>query len=192
MPSAAFKLLLVEGGDEEAVCRWLTGKSLWTSFGCWVASSDSRLPAVAAAAALAPNFAFAESRAVILDAEGDLSRALDIADRTLTAMGGASPGHGKVAGGPKSGLFVSPDGVSLGSLETLCRAAATDVAAAKCTDAYEACVKPLTLRAQQDKRWVAAYIAAVLGPRKYIADAIDAGLFDRAPFSALQAFLAAL
>jgi hypothetical protein len=195
MPSVPFKLLIVEGGDEEVVCKWLIGDPFWKSYWCWNASSRERLPGVAEAATNDANFTSAASVGVVFDVEGDIAGAIDIAEQTFKVLGSGNPGHAKfISGTKKFGLFMSPDGSSPGAVENLCRKAATRAEAAQCVNAYENCsgVVPLALTAHADKRWVNAYIAAVLGPRKFLPDALAEGLFDPAPFVDLKTFLLAL
>ena len=142
-----------------------------------------------------PNFEYAESVRVVFDVEADLNRAGDMAERTFQAFGSSSPGHGRFAGDTRRcGLFLVPDGASTGGLENLCRPAASRADVARCVDAFEACsgVVALPLTAQRAKRWVNAYIEAVLGPRKYLRDALAESLFKEDAFKELKQFLLAL
>jgi hypothetical protein len=54
MPSAGFGLLLVEGGDELAVCKILAGAA-WSQLCCWKANGRD-LPNLARLARNDPNF----------------------------------------------------------------------------------------------------------------------------------------
>jgi hypothetical protein len=194
-PEGPFRLLFVEGGDEEAVCEWLIGPTDWTSFRCWIPENPNVLPGLARLAHQDANIGGAQSVGLVLDTESDIKRALEIARGVFAAFGASVPAHAGFASTvPKCGLFVSPDGSSHGAIETLCRQAAADTNAARCVDAYESCagVKSLDLPAQRDKRWVTTYIAATLGPTKRLPEALKANLFDPLAFASLKNFLLAL
>lgn len=195
MPGASFSLLLVEGGDESAVSRALLPP---TSTVClWVARGRSDLPRLARLASLDPNFRFARRVAILLDTEEAISDAIAIAAAAYGALGSAAfPAHAMFSSDPVPiGVFVAPDGVSPGSIETLCRAAVTDVAVAACVDALVACggTRQPT-QALRDKAWMQAYLAMRKEPCRFHEafgnpPAVEPG---HAVFGPLRAFLAQL
>lgn len=109
-PSAPFGLLLVEGGDERAVCEALVGAKEWAGLHCWYGSGRDDLPALAQLAAADPNARFARAVGVLLDVENDRERALAIAAATLAAFGATgAPTHGVLSGSPRPlGAFSHP------------------------------------------------------------------------------------
>jgi len=108
LPATSFGLLLVEGGDERAICQALTG-SAWASLCCRIAYGRD-LPTQARLARLDPNFSHARSVGVVLDVEHDVDGARRLASDTLIALGAATTlVHGELAGEPRMGAFLSPD-----------------------------------------------------------------------------------
>lgn len=70
---------------------------------------------------------------------------------------------GVVEGVDRSGWYLLPGNGQTGAIETLLRRTATPEATA-CVDALFACTpNPGRTRAQQDKAWVAAWLAATVG-----------------------------
>lgn len=174
-PSKPFGLLLVEGGDEEWLCKAVAGPESWQELCCWKASGRDDLKALALLAKNAPNFGHARSVGLVLDAEGDPAASLRLAEQILAELGNSQPlVHGAVAGQPlRCGVFMSPDGRSPGSSETLCRAAVRDLKVAACVDALVACsAVPHTTRALADKAWFQAYFAMFPEPHRF-GDAFD-------------------
>jgi hypothetical protein len=97
MPATAFGLLLVEGGDELAVCQIMAGQT-WSSLCGWKADSRD-LPNLARLARNDPNFRFARSVGVVLDVENDLTAAQNLANDTLAALGATGRAmHGVLTG----------------------------------------------------------------------------------------------
>ena len=199
MPATAFGLLLVEGGDELAVCQILAGPS-WSQLCGW--KSDGRdLPNLARLAQNDPNFRFARSVGVILDIENDDAAAHSLATETLAALGATGPAvHGVLTGSPRLGAFLTPDGTNLGAIETLCRQAVRDARLAACVDQLVGCAgTPHAAhgnpRVAEDKGWLRAYLGMILQPDLRFHQAfehpqgIDA---QHAAFASLQAFVLAL
>ena len=197
-PATSFGLLLVEGGDERAVCQAIAGPTLWPRLVCWNAQGRDQLVKLAAVAALDPNFQHARSVGVVLDMEDDGVGAHDIAQRTLAALGATSaPAHAVLQGSsPRLGAFLSPDGVANGCIETLCRKAVSDMKLAACVDALVLCAgAPHSVQAHADKGWLRAYLGMCADPNLRFHQALLAsGGIDpaHAAFDSLRAFLQAL
>jgi hypothetical protein len=197
-PAQPFALLLVEGGDERAVCEHVAGPSAWAGIVCWYRSGRDDLPGLARLAALDPNFSHARSIGLVLDVEDNLAAATAVAARTLAVFGAASiPTHGVLfAGPPQLGVFLSPDGASHGAIESLCRQAVRNNALAACVDQLVTCAgAPHALVARADKGWLRSYLGMTGDPslRFHQAftspDGIDPA---HAAFDGLRAFLRAL
>lgn len=198
LPAAPFGLLLVEGGDERAVCEAVAGASSWAGLHCWCASGQSDLPALGALAAADPNARHIRSIGVVLDAENSVHDAYAIAAKTLAAFdkSGALSRGALPAGPPTISAFLVPDGVSKGSIETLCKKAVRSSALAACVDALVACAgSPHTNQARADKGWLKAYLGMLPDPnlRFHQAFAIPDGIDpNHAVFDPLRTFLRAL
>lgn len=199
MPAAEFGLLLVEGGDEESVCRVLAGPA-WSGLCVWkVAGRD--FPGLARLAVNDSNFRFARSIGLVLDAENNVEEAESLAAETLRVLGASGPVvHGELNGTPRIGAFLTPDGTSPGSIETLCRRAVRDARFATCVDEMLRCAgMPHTAlgnaRAAEDKGWLRAYLGMTSEPdlRFYQAFEHPRGLDStHAAFASLRAFVLAL
>jgi hypothetical protein len=199
MPSASFGLLLVEGGDELAVCQVLAG-SAWHGLCGWKADGRD-LPNLARLAMLETNFGNARSIGIVLDAEHSLVSAQALVNDTLQVLGVTTPfNHGTLIGLPRVGAFVSPDGVGPGAIETLCREAVQDPKLAACVDQLVGCAgNPHSAhgnpRAAEDKGWLKAYIGMLSDPnlRFHQAFTHPQGIDASHPvFAPLRAFLLAL
>jgi hypothetical protein len=197
-PAAPFGLLLVEGGDERAVCEAVVSGTRWADLRCWYGSGRDDLPNLARLAALDPNSQYARAVGVVLDVEDDPARALALAASALAAFGASgAPVHGVLAGSPRPlGAFFAPDGTSPGSIETLCRQAIRDSRLATCVDALVACAgSPHALPARADKGWLRAYLGMLPDPNLRFhqafstADGIDPA---HAVFEPLRRFLLAI
>jgi len=199
MPSVDFGLLLVEGGDEVAICQMLAGPAS-SRLCCWKADGRD-LPNLARLARNDPNFLHARSVGVILDIENSVSAAHNLATETLAVLGAVSPVvHGVLTGAPRLGAFLSPNGASLGAIETLCRRAVRDQRLSACVDQLVGCAgNPHAThgnaRAAEDKGWLRAYLGMLSEPnlRFYQAfehpQGIDA---THTAFASLRAFILAL
>lgn len=158
MPTSSFGLLLVEGGDEEAVCRTLAGPA-WGHLCCWNAQGRQNLFGQAVLARNDANFRFAHSVGVVLDAENDVEEARGLATAALLQL----DFNGSLE------MFVVPDNASVGAIETLCRRAVRDHALARCVDQLVDCAgKPHSgrsnTRAVEDKGWLRAYLGMLDQP----------------------------
>jgi hypothetical protein len=201
-PDQPFGLLLVEGGDERGACENVAGPTTWAGLVCWYQHGRDNLPNLAGVATLAPNFRHARSIGVVLDVEDDLDKALDLASRTLAVFGATgTPAHGVVsAGSPRLGMFLSPDGSSQGSIETLCRHAVRDATLAKCVDALVGCAghphaSQRNAQVAADKGWLKAYLSMLPDPSLRFHQAFSTpGGIDPAheAFDPLRSFLGSL
>lgn len=195
-PAYPFSLLLVEGGDERVVCKEVAGAAVWAGLHCWIPQGREDMPKLAQIATLDPNFAFARRIGVVMDIEESLTEAQELAARTLKHFGGVgTPVHGQMSTGARPfGVFLSPDGTSLGSVETLCRQATRDRSLASCVDALLTCAgAPHTNQARLNKGWLQAYLAMLPKPRRFH-EAFSCGAVDPSHtcFDELRRFLCAL
>jgi len=162
LPRQPFGLLLVEGGDERALCEAIAGPTTWAGLFCWTASGRQDLKNLAALARLDPNFVHARSVGLVLDVEDDLQESLRIVADTLAALGHhAAVAHGILTEqSPQLGVFLAPDGATPGSIELLCRQAVRDPRLAACVDSLVACAQPRhSTVALAAKGWLNAYLA---------------------------------
>lgn len=199
MPATPFGLLLAEGGDEIAVCNVLAGNAA-TELCCWNARGRD-LVNLARLAMADPNFRYARSVGILIDVEDNLVSAQQLATATLGVLGGTTPFvHGVLSEtSPRVGAFLSPDGASPGSIETLCRQAVHDRALAACVDQLVACAgaphaNRSNARVAEDKGWLKAYLGMLPEPdlrfhQAFVSGGIDA---SHAAFDALRAFVRAL
>jgi hypothetical protein len=158
-------LLLVEGGDERAVCRALVDQATWAKVHCWQASGREDLPPLGALAARDPNFANAQSIGILLDAEDDFLAAQALAIQTVTALGGTASVERVFSGTPRIGFFIAPELGVAGCIETLCKRAVRSAAISTCVDSLVACVAPAHVTVgQQDKAWLKAYSSMLDNP----------------------------
>jgi len=177
-PTTPFGLLLVEGGDESWLCEAVAGPTVWKRLVCRYGSGATDLPVLATLAAKDPNIANARSVGVVLDMEDDPKEAYRIAQETLAAFGANTPPvHGVLAGQPRAlGAFLAPDGISLGSIEHLCRSAVRDPKLSACVDALVGCAQPQhSTTALGVKGWLNAYLAMCPDPRFRFYQAFTAG-----------------
>lgn len=200
MPSVPFGFLLVEGGDERAVCEAVAGPTIWPNICCWNAGGQGRLQSQAMLALRDSNFANARSVGLVLDVEDDLAAAMKVAGDTLAIFGHSTPVvHAALAGSPLLlGAFLVPDGASHGSIETLCRQAVRDRKLALCVDQLVQCAGIphrglLNARAKEDKGWIKAYLAMLPDPDLRFHQSFSTGLDPNSTvFNALRNFIQSL
>ena len=198
LPSRPFGLLLVEGGDERALCEALVGPTAWAGLFCWTASGRQDLKNLAALARLDPNFVHARSVGLVLDVEDDFQESLQIVAGILAALSHQAPvAHGMISEqSPRLGVFLAPDGVTPGSIELLCRQAVRDPQLAACVDSLVACAQPRhRTAAVAAKGWLNAYLAMLPEQQRFHQTlAPDKGAIDvsHAAFEPLRRFLFSL
>lgn len=200
LPRSEFALLLVEGGDEVAICQILAGQTRGPLC-CWKADGRD-LPGLAQLAKNDASFRHARSVGVVLDAEHDLAAARELAHDTLSVLGATGPlAHAVLTGAsPQIGVFLTPDGASRGAIETLCRRAVKNRELAACVDQLVSCAgAPHAAHGNpqvaEDKGWLRAYLGMIEDPTLRLhqaferQDGIDA---EHPAFAPLRAFLRAL
>jgi hypothetical protein len=162
LPSRPFGLLLVEGGDERALCEAVVDSATWSGLFCWTASGRADLRNLALLARLDPGFVHARSVGLVLDIEEDPRDAFRIAEETLAVFGHTAPVvHGVMTAQPlRLGAFLAPDGRTAGSIEFLCKQAVRDPKLASCVDGLVQCAQPKhSTAALAAKGWLNAYLA---------------------------------
>ena len=169
-------VLLVEGKDEELFFRALLNREMAQGGpGCQVIplGKDRFRPRLLGLAADIRGRAVG-AVGVVRDADDDAEGALQSVCDALAAAGFTRPAeHGViVAGDPRVGVFIMPDGRQPGALEALCRRSVRASAAGLCVDEYMRCLTEqngweATTKgntAQWDKAFVHAYLASRKNP----------------------------
>ena len=94
---------------------------------------------------------------------------------------------------PSVGIFIMPDGVSKGTLETLCRRSVADEPAADCVERYLTCLdeRDAMSSRNRDKSFAHAYLASHRGPVARVGETGRQGVwnFDHRAFADLDQFL---
>ncbi|RKH65080.1 DUF3226 domain-containing protein [Corallococcus aberystwythensis] len=197
-PTEPFGLLLVEGGDEEKLCKAIAGPAVWGSLVCWNARGRPNITELARLAAQDPSFRYARSVGVLLDMEDDPVGTQGLIQEALAALNVTAPFvHGAFVPGaaPRVGVFVSPDGQQTGSIEGLCKQAVRDPALTSCVNALVTCAgQPHTTQARGMKGWLDAYLAMQPEPLRLHQALNGSKVFDlnHVAFDPLRAFLQAL
>jgi hypothetical protein len=201
MPAQPFGLLLVEGGDERAVCEAVAGPATWANLICWKGKGRNDLDEVARLAKLDANYSHARAVGVVLDVEESLVEAQNIVSRVFGKFGAAFQGHGAFSQtSPPIGAFISPNGMDHGSIESLCRRAVRSPSLAACVDQFVICsgsphANLLNAQAKSDKAWLNAYLSMLPDPslRFYQAFSSADGIDPmHSAFDDLRAFLQSL
>ncbi len=191
------KLLLVEGKEDE---RFLAEALEHLGIGgiqiLPIAGKDN-LGTNLAALTRDPKFGEVTCVAVILDADSDSGEAFQSARDSLKSQGFSVPqAHGVfTTGSRRTGVFIMPDGVNPGMLETLCMQSVTDTPRAKCVEGFLACLSENgLLPANKDKVRAHAWLAGQSEPGKRLGEAAEAGYwrFENPVFENLWNFLRAM
>jgi hypothetical protein len=151
-------------------------------------------------AALEPNASKATSVGVLIDAEESPAVALEIARKTISSFLGREVAieHAKVYAdsGMRFGAFLLPDGVSKGSVESLCRRAALTGTIADCVDKLFECVASKhSTTALGDFAWMSAYCAMHSDPKQRFYQVVGPGCpidTTKSVFDSLRLFLAGI
>jgi hypothetical protein len=145
-----------------------------------------------------PGFAALTTLALTRDADTDATGAFQSVSAALTAAGLAAPaGHGLAAGTtPRVHVFILPDGVNPGMLETLCLESVKNSPAFPCVTSYFSCA--LRTASRQPKNWdkafLHAWLASEVEPDRRLGEAADAGYWPwgSPAFAPLERFLLGL
>jgi hypothetical protein len=180
----ATKLLLVEGRDEEnffkAACTHLGLHDIQVLGVAGKTKLTGELKAIKAD----PNFPSLDCLAIVRDADitptGSKVSAVESALQSVCgslALAGVQlacpPNHGQiVAGPPRVGLFVMPDGKSDGMLESLCISSVSTSAEFACIGRYLACLAQHgIIPSNLDKASARAWLASRADPDKSVGQA---------------------
>ena len=135
---------------------------------------------------------------VIRDADQDASGAFRSVCDHLRNTGYEPPTvHGRFSdAAPSVGVFIVPDGVGPGAIETLCRRSKEGDEVAKCADEYLRCLdgNDAMRSTNEDKSFAHAYLAAMQDPVARVGEAARQGVwdFDSAAFADLSEFVRTL
>ena len=192
------RLLLVEGRDEVNLFHALIRDSFEDDPGIQVIDAGGKdkfsrnLKAIQTAATAAPDL---RSIGVVRDADDDAGAAFDSVCDGIRSVNYEPPvTHGGFSNGaPAVGVFIVPDGVEPGAIETLCRQSRLGSATAACVDEYLNCLeaRPNTSSTSADKSWAHAYLAAAEDPVARVGEGALQGVWDFAApaFAPLAEFL---
>jgi hypothetical protein len=145
-----------------------------------------------------PGFAGLVSLAVTRDADTDATGAFVSVCAALANASLSVPGaHGLFAGvNPRVGVWIFPDGRTLGMLEDLCMASVQTDLALPCVDEYFQCVLRRAARQPNNmaKARLHVWLASQVEPDKRLGEAAEKGYWpwDASAFQSLIHFLQAL
>ena len=194
------RLLLVEGRDEEnlfeALLRHCFGPAASEDIQIIPAggkySFRKNLTAIAAAAHARPTL---RAIGAVRDADNDAGSAFQSVCDALRHAGYEPPSaHGAVSDSdPPVGVFILPDGVGTGAVETLCRRSVAGDEASRCVEAFIDCLKEQRVlhSRNEDKTFAHAYLAAGEDPVARVGEGARQGVwdFDSETFADLSGFL---
>ena len=192
------RLLLVEGRDEVNLFKALINDCFDDDPGIQVIDARGKdkfsrnLKAIQTAAMATPVL---QSIGVVRDADDDAGAAFDSVCDGIRSVNYEPPmTHGGFSNGaPAVGVFIVPDGVKPGAIETLCRQSRLGSATAACVDEYLNCLgqRHATGSRSADKSWAHAYLAAAEDPVARVGEGALQGVWDfTAPaFAPLAGFL---
>ena len=192
------RLLLVEGKDEKNLFGALIRHCFDEDPGVQVivAGGRDRFPRNMQAIRLA-----AKSRvtlcgiAVVRDADDDARSAFQSVCAHLRNAGYVPPSkHGGFSDAtPSVGVFIVPDGLGRGAVETLCRRSVEGTNVAFCVDEYLRCLKERRAMGSRntDKSFAHAYLAATEDPVARVGEGAQQGVWrlESPAFAALSHFL---
>jgi hypothetical protein len=145
-----------------------------------------------------PGFAGLTSLAVTRDADANPAGAFQSICAALQGAGLPAPaGHGQAAGAnPRVHVFVLPDGVSSGMLESLCLESVKSSPAFACVGSYFSCAIRTAGRQPNNlhKAFLHVWLASEVEPDKRLGEAAEAGYWpwNSSAFDALRQFLLGL
>ncbi len=135
---------------------------------------------------------------VVRDADEDAGAAFQSVCDHLRNVGYQPPRvHGELSGGePSIGVFIVPDGVDPGAIETLCRRSREGDDVSGCVDEYLRCLDERGVKSSsnRDKTFAHAYLAAMRNPVARVGEGARQGAWDfgSPAFSELSGFLGRL
>ena len=197
---AADCLLLVEGRDEVNLFNALFKhcldnihvRKIQVIEAGGVNNFPNSLRAIKAAGQARPTL---RSIGIVRDADCDAVDAFASVCRSLNDIGYVPPSaHGQFSkADPAIGVFIVPDGVNPGAIESLCRSSRAGDAISGCVEEYMKCLfehKALQ-STNADKSFAHAYLAAMNNPVSRVGEGALQGAwnFDSEAFSDLKTFL---
>ena len=198
-PITYAKVLLVEGRDVfeffKALLRHL---SLLTEIEIRNFGGVNQLPTYLRTLTVTPGYSEVTSLAIIRDAEMDLDTAFKFVGSSLRQAGLSVPQQpgGQVIGQPKISIFLLPDCLNPGMLETLCLQAISSDPVMPCVEQYFQCVQAQTGLELNNpsKAHLHTFLSSKPEPGLLLGQAAHRGYFpwDSPVFDRLKQFLRAL
>jgi hypothetical protein len=145
-----------------------------------------------------PSFGNLSALAVTRDADHDAAAAFSSVTGALTRAGLAAPtlSSGFAGAGPRVGVFILPDGTSVGMLEDICLLALLADPAAPCVDDYFTCLRARAGREPNSpsKARLHVWLASQVKPDLRLGDAAGEGYlpWESSAFDPVKEFLQAL
>lgn len=200
------KLLIVEGRDEEQFFTAAMRDHLGlTDIQIMPIGGKTLLTQNLAGLVNDPRFSNVQSLAVVRDADAtapgstvsSAAQAFQSVCGSLTHVGLPYPAaHGQfVDGPPRVGIFIVPNGVDDGMLETLCLLSVSTSPEFPCVDGYFQCLQGhIPLPTNLHKARAHAWLASRLEPGKRVGEAAQAGYWtwDSNAFTELWSFIRSL
>lgn len=191
-------LLLVEGKDEVNLISSLIRHCLGPESNIQVIPAGGKdkfpgsLQAIRSGAQTRPTF---QSIGVVRDADDNPDGAFKSVCYHLREVGyEPSALHGDFSDAtPSVGVFIVPDGVECGALETICRRSVEDTEASHCVDQYLECLeeREAIQSSNLDKSFAHAYLAAMNNPMARVGEGACMGVWNFASpaFQGLSSFV---
>jgi len=198
-PITHSKVLVVEGDDAVQFFKaLLRDLDLLAQVEIRNARSVSELPKYLGTLAVTYGFAGVTSLGVVRDAEANATSAFQSVCGGLQRANLSVPRQPMAfsEGSPKTSVFVLPDGVNPGMLETLCYQAVSRDPAVLCVEEYFACLERqgITLPTNMPKAHLHAFLASRPKPDLLLGQAAHAGYLqlESPVFDRVKHFLRAL
>ena len=198
MKISADRLLLVEGKDEVGLFEALIERCVGDELGVPViaAGGVNKFPKnIRALRVMAMSRATLRCIAVVRDADDDARGAFQSVCARLRNAGYVPPSnHAEFSdAAPSIGVFIVPDGLGRGAMETLCRRSVEGTNAALCVDEYLQCLERHDVMGSRntDKSFTHAYLAAMEDPVARVGEGAKQGVWslESPAFAALVRFL---
>ena len=198
MKISADRLLLVEGKDEVGLFEALIERCVGDELEVQViaAGGVNKFPKnIRAIGVAARSRATLCSIAVVRDADDDARGAFQSVCAHLRNAGYVPPlSHAEFSdAAPSVGVFIVPDGLGRGAMETLCRRSVEGTNAALCVDEYLDCLERHdAMRSRNaDKSFAHAYLATMEDPVARVGEGARQGAWnlESPAFAALSCFL---